>query len=177
MKQFLEIGEFVTTHGITGELKLYPWCDSPAFVAALPRIFLREDGGQELRLESVRAHKNMCIIKLAGVDDIDAARTYLRKTAYFARADAPLPEGRYYVQDVIGCRVLDADTGVCYGTVTDVAQPAAHDVYTVTNDAGETFLFPAVEEFLVSLTPEQGVMTVRPIPGMFTNIGGNDDAD
>ena len=61
--------------------------------------------------------------------------------------------------------------------LTAVEHPAAIDVYTVENSGGETFLFPAVPEFLDTLSPEQGVVTVRPIPGMFTNDGGNDDAD
>ena len=88
-----------------------------------------------------------------------------------------MPEGRYFVQDIVGCTVKDADTGVEYGVITAVEHPAAIDVYTVENSGGETFLFPAVPEFLGTLSPEQGVVTVRPIPGMFTNDGGNDDAD
>ena len=81
------------------------------------------------------------------------------------------------MQDIVGCTVKDADTGVEYGVITAVEHPAAIDVYTVENSGGETFLFPAGPEFLDTLSPEQGVVTVRPIPGMFTNDGGNDDAD
>ena len=119
----------------------------------------------------------MCLVKRKGVDSIDAARPYIRKVAYFSRADVKLPEGRYFVQDIVGCTVKDADTGVEYGVITAVEHPAAIDVYTVETSGGETFLFPAVPEFLDTLSPEQGVVTVRPIPGMFTNDGGNDDAD
>lgn len=83
MKQFIEAGEFVTTHGVMGELKLYPWCDGPEFVAALPRLFFTPEGGRETKVEAVRAHKGMCLVKLKGVDSIDAARPYIRKVAYF----------------------------------------------------------------------------------------------
>lgn len=177
MKQYLEAGEFVTTHGVAGELKLYPWCDGPAFIAALPRLFFTPDGGHETRLISARAHKGMCLVKLEGVDTLDAARAYVRRVAYFSRADVALPKGRCFVQDILGCTVRDADTGAEYGVVTAVEHPAAIDIYTIQNSAGQTFLFPAVPEFLDRLAPEDGLVTVRPIPGMFTDDGGNDDAD
>ena len=77
MKQFIEAGEFVTTHGVMGELKLYPWCDGPEFVAALPRLFFTPEGGRETKVEAVRAHKGMCLVKLKGVDSIDAARWHI----------------------------------------------------------------------------------------------------
>ncbi len=177
MKQFIEVGEFVTTHGVMGELKLYPWCDSPEFVAGLPRLYFSPQGGRETRVESVRVHKGMCLVKLKDVGSIEQARIYLHKTAYFNRADVHLPQGRFFVQDIIGCKVQDADTGKEYGVITAVDHPAATDIYTVKNEAGETFLFPAVAEFLVRLAPDEGIVTVRPIPGMFSNEGGNDDED
>ena len=176
MKAYLEAGKFVTTHGVTGELKLYPWCDGPEFIAALPRLFFTGDGRGETKLESVRSHKGMCLVKLAGVDSMDAARAYIGRIAYFARTDAPLPEGRYFVQDIIGCEVRDADTGRVYGTVKDVTHPAASDVYTVATPAGDV-LFPAVGEFLGELNPEEGYITVRPIAGMFDGAEENGDAD
>ena len=75
MKAYLEAGKFVTTHGVTGELKLYPWCDGPEFIAALPRLFFTADGRGETKLESVRSHKGMCLVKLAGVLHILRAQT------------------------------------------------------------------------------------------------------
>ena len=177
MKQFIEAGEFVTTHGVMGELKLYPWCDSAEFAAALPRLYFTPQGGKETKVEAARVHKGMCLVRLHGVDSLDAARAYIRKVAYFNRADVTLPEGRWFVQDIIGCKVLDADTGAEYGVITAIDHPAASDIYTIQNKAGETFLFPAVPEFLAQIVPERGAVTVRPIPGMFTNDGGNDDAD
>ena len=94
MKAYLEAGQFVTTHGVLGELKLYPWADGPEFIACLPRLYISPQGGTPLELERVRAHKGMCIVKLRGVDGMDAARANIGKTAYFAPADAKLPPGR-----------------------------------------------------------------------------------
>ena len=177
MKQFIEAGEFVTTHGVMGELKLYPWCDSAEFAAALPRLYFSPQGGREIKVDAARVHKGMCLMKLRGVDGIDYARGFVRRVAYFNRADVTLPEGRWFVQDILGCRVLDADTGAEYGVITAIDHPAASDIYTVTNGAGKVFLFPAVPEFLAELAPERGVVTVRPIPGMFAYDRGGDDAD
>lgn len=177
MKEYLEAGEFVTTHGVMGELKLYPWCDDADFITQLPRLFLGRNGKKEQKVLSARVHKGMCLVKLEGVDSMDAARALVRKIAYFSRADVQLPEGRFFVQDIIGCKVLDADTKQEYGTLTDVTHPAASDVYEVRNEQGEIFLFPAVKEFLGELKPEEGFITVRPIAGMFTSGGGNDDED
>ena len=174
MKAYLEAGQFVTTHGVLGELKLYPWADGPEFIACLPRLYISPQGGAPLELERVRAHKGMCIVKLRGVDGMDAARAYIGKTAYFARADAKLPPGRYFVQDIIGCEVRDAATGAVYGTVRDITHPAASDVYAIQTPQGGTVLFPAVAEFLGELCPQEGYVTVRPIPGMFD--GGEVDA-
>lgn len=176
MKQYLEAGEFVTTHGVVGELKLYPWADGPEFVAGLPRLFFSPDGAGETAVAAVRIHKGMCLVKLEGVDSLEAARAYVGKVAYFSRADAPLPEGRYFVQDILGCRVVDADTGRVYGTVAAISHPAASDVYTVRDAAGGESLFPAVAEFLDRLCPEEGAVYVRPIPGMFGPAENGDEA-
>ena len=177
MKEYIEVGEFVTTHGIAGELKLYPWCDGPEFVQGLHRLFFNEKGAKETKIQSVRPHKGMCLIQLEGIHTVEAARPYLRRTAYFARKDVTLPEGRYFVQDILGATVKDADTGEVYGTVKDITHPAATDLYTIENDAGQTFLFPAVPEFLVEISPENALVLVRPIAGMFgkDEVSGDED--
>ena len=177
MKEFIEVGEFVTTHGIAGELKLYPWCDGPEFVQGLTRLFFNEKGAKETKIEAVRVHKGMCLIKLAGITSVEAARPYLRRTAYCARKDVSLPQGRYFVQDILGSTVKDVDTGEVYGTVKDITHPAATDLYTIENEAGEIFLFPAVPEFLAELSPETETVLVRPIAGMFgkDEVSGDED--
>ncbi|MDL2214542.1 ribosome maturation factor RimM [Clostridia bacterium OttesenSCG-928-O13] len=167
MKSFLEAGEFVTTHGISGELRLYPWCDDPAFLCDFATLYLDEAGQTPLPIADMRPHKNICIAKLSGVDSIEAARPYIGKTVYIARADAHLPEGRHFVQDLLGAQVVDADTGQVYGTISAITHPGRHEVYEVARPNGGTALFPATEPFLVAAFPEEGRVLVRPIPGMF----------
>ena len=176
MKEYLEAGEIVTTHGVMGEMKLYPWCDGAQFVAKLPRLFFGKEGAyKELKIISVREQKGMALVKLEGVASIDDARAYMRKTAYFKRSDVKLPKGRYFISDVIGCEVLDDKTGVLYGEITDVTHPAAIDIYEIAVPSGAKVLFPAVSEFISEINPDEGFVKIKPISGMFD--GGEVNGD
>ncbi|MFV0414668.1 MAG: ribosome maturation factor RimM [Oscillospiraceae bacterium] len=167
MKQYLETGEFVSTHGIGGELKLYPWSDDPGFLVPFRNFYFSPNGGVPVKAEQVRVHKNTCIVKLAGVSSIEQARPFIGKTVYIARHDIALPAGRVFVQDLLGAAVKDAETGREYGRITNITHPGRHDVYEITAAGGQVYLFPAVEAFLAEVNPEEGFVLVRPIAGMF----------
>ena len=167
MKPYLEAGEFVTTHGIHGELRLYPWCDGPSFLSQFSTLYLDEGGQKKLAVDSIRPHKNICIVKLAGIASIEAARPLIGQTVYIARADVQLPEGTHFVQDLLGAAVFDADTGEEYGTIAAITRPGRHDIYEIERPGGGTALFPATEPFWVSADIPGGRVLVRPIPGMF----------
>lgn len=178
MKQYIEAGEFVTTHGILGEIKLYPWCDGPEFLCNLKKLYLDDNGKKSLEIESIRPHKAMCLIKFEGINSPEAARIYIGKTAYLNRDDVQLEEGAYFVQDVIGCVVKDAKTGEIYGEVVDVSHPGAHDIYTILNkQTNQQHLFPVVDEFMQSSNPHEKLILINPIKGMFTSEAINDDED
>ncbi len=166
MKNYLEIGEVVTVHGLRGQIKLYPWSDSPACLAKLPEIFLAE-GAKGVKVEQISVQKNMLLIKLAGCDSVESARAYIGKTLYARREDIPLAPGSHFVQDLIGLRVCDAHSGRCYGRVEEVRNNGAHDYYSVRTPGGSLCFFPAVEEFLHSLDLEKGEVLIKPIEGMF----------
>lgn len=167
VKQFLEAGEFVTTHGILGELKIYPWTDDATFLLGISAFYLDENGRQKLDVEKMRVLKNTDIVKLKGIDSIEAARMYIGKTIWLNRDDVELEEGQFFVQDLLGAKVVNADTKVEYGIVQNVLHPGKHDVYEIVNGQGEIYLFPAVEEFVVKRNIEKGIVLVRPIAGMF----------
>ena len=167
IKQYLEAGEFTTTHGIAGELRLYPWSDEPAFLTQFETLYLDAEGKNALPSIHVRPHKNICIVKIDGVDSIEAARPYIGKTVYISRGDAELGEGQYFVQDLLGAAVVDADTGEEYGAISAITCPGRHDVYEVQRPNGGISLFPAAPAFVVSTDAEAGRVLVRPIPGMF----------
>ncbi len=104
----------------------------------------------------------MALLQLEGVDDMDAARALRGQVFYFDRNDATLPAGRWYVADLIGCEVRDADTGRVYGVVTSVDHPGAQDIYTVKAPSGKEYMFPGVDAFLKERNPPEGLSPSSP---------------
>lgn len=161
-KKFLEAGQIVNTHGIKGEVKIVPWCDTPEFLCDFDTLYL---DGKPVSVESARAHKGNVIAKLAGVDDINAAMCLKNQVVSIDRSDVELPEGRHFIADLIGLEVRDAASGAVLGTITDVLTPPANEVYVV-NGKGREYMIPAVEEFLAETNIEGGYVRVRLIEGM-----------
>lgn len=174
MQNYLPACKVVSTHGVRGEMKALPLCDGAAFLAKFKRLFAGADGSGEVRVLGVRAQGNTILLRLEGIGDMDAARAQVGRTYYFAKADARLPKGRYFIDDLLGCQVVDADSGREYGTLTAVDRPAAQDIYTVTDAQGKTHMLPAVPEFVRSIEPENRRITVTPIDGMFTEAVNGD---
>ena len=166
MQNYLPACKIVSTHGVRGEMKALPLCDGAAFLAKFKRLFTSADGAGETRVLGVRAQGNVILLRLDGVNDMDAARALRGQVFYFDRSDATLPEGRWYVADLIGCEVRDADTGKVYGVVTSVDHPGAQDIYTVKSPSGKEYMFPGVDAFLKERNPPEGYILVTPIPGL-----------
>lgn len=174
MQQYLEAGRIVATHGVRGEMKAELWCDGAEFLAGFKSLYFSADGAAPRAVASVRPHKGMALVTLEGVSGIEEARPFLGRVFYIARAEASLPVGKYFLQDLIGLEVRDAATGQVYGKVTSVTHPAAQDIYTVQTPAGEECRFPGVPEFLKELHPAEGYLLVAPIPGMFSEAESGD---
>ena len=157
-------------------MKALPLCDGAAFLAKFKRLFTSADGAGETRVLGVRAQGNVILLRLDGVTDMDAARAQVGRTYYLAKADAKLPRGRYFIDDLLGCDVVDADTDRVYGQLTNVDRPAAQDIYTVTDGAGEEHMLPAVPEFVKKIDIDARKIFVTPIEGMFTDaVNGDED--
>ena len=169
LKQYLEAGKIVGTHGIKGELRMEYWTDSPSFFLQIKALYL-EEGARKCKILSVRPHKNLVLLKLEGVDTVEDGDLLRGKTLYFDRNDIELPEGRYYIQDILGVTVQDADTGKVYGTLTDVIRTGANDVYQVTDEAKKDYLVPAIDEVIVTVDPEHEKMEIRPMRGIFDDV-------
>ncbi len=168
MQQYLEAGKVVTTHGVRGEMKLELWCDGVDFLKKAGRLFPSAQGGRAYKITSIRPQGQMALLQLEGVNDMDAARALRGQVFYFDRNDATLPAGRWYVADLIGCEVRDADTGKVYGVVTSVDHPGAQDIYTVKSPSGKEYMFPGVDAFLKERNPPEGYILVTPIPVCWT---------
>lgn len=165
-KQFLEAGKIVGTHGVRGELRIDPWCDSPAFLSKIKTLYF--DEGREAVRVSCRPHKNIVLAKLDGVDSIDSAELLRGKIIYINRDDVKLPKGKNFIQDLIGCRVLDADdNSVEYGVIKDVFKTGANDVYTVKSGDGKEYLVPVIDSVIVERNVDEGYVLLRKLEGLF----------
>lgn len=158
--QFLEAGEVVTTHGVRGEMKVLPWADGPDFLVDYKRVRI---GGTEYKVESCRIQKNCNLLKLQGVDTMEAAQALHGKTVEIYREDAPVD--LIFVAELIGVTVF-AD-GQEIGKIADVLDYPGNKVYVVKGE--HEYMIPAVKQFVLSTDMEQEIMQVRLIEGMRTD--------
>ena len=160
MKDFLDCGQIVNTHGVRGEVRIVPWADSPDFLCQFSTLYL---DGAPRRVLSSRVHKGSVIAKLDGVDTVEEAMLLRNKTVQLRRADAKLPEGAFFLADIIGLKVVDEE-GQPLGTLKEVLSPSVQQVYVV--DGEREILIPAVPEFILETNIEGGYIKVRLIEGM-----------
>ena len=165
-KQYLETGKIVGTHGIKGEVRIEPWCDSPAFLAAFKKLYLDDRGETFIEVKS-RPHKNITLAKIKGVDTIEQAERLRGKIVYINRDDATLGEGVSFVQDLIGLDVIDADSDKNYGKITDVLRTGANDVYEITDKNGKKYLAPVIDDVIIERDIDGGFVLIRPLKGIF----------
>ncbi len=162
--KYLDAGKIVNTHGIRGELKIYPLCDSPEFLLEFDRFFI---DGDEIEVVSSRVHKNVVLMRLEGIDHIDKAETMIGKILRIDSDDVELDEGQYFIEDLIGMQVVDVDTGKEYGKLKSVIQTGANDVYEVQGD--KLYLVPKIDEVVIDTDLEKGIIMIRPLKGLFDN--------
>ena len=160
MKQYVEAGRIVNTHGVTGEVKIEVWLDSPAFFKTFKRLFIN---GAEKRILSAREHKQFIIARLEGVEDINAAMALKGKTVEILRADARMKDGEFFVQDILGFTVVDED-GHAVGKLVDAFETPASMLYVVRGESEH--LIPAVREFILGIDAEKEEIRVHLIEGM-----------
>ncbi len=159
-QQYLEAGKITNTHGVRGEVRITPWADSAAFLRGFRTFYI---DGQPVRVLRSRVHKNQLIAQLEGYDDVNAAMTLKNKVIHIDRADAKLPEGRFFLQDLLGMRVV-SDAGETLGELADVLDLPQGSVYVVRGT--REILIPDVPEFLLNIDAERGEITVHLLEGM-----------
>lgn len=168
-KQFLEAGKIVRTHGVRGDLVVECWADSPEFVKQLKRLYF-DEGKTDAGLLSSRVHKGRLLIKLQGVDTVEQGDALRGRVLYLDRNDVTLPEGEFFLQDIIGLKAVDGETGQEYGVLAEVLPGVANAIYRIVNGDKE-YLFPAVPHMVKKIDPEAGVIQLLPIPGIFDDGG------
>ncbi len=160
MKEYVEAGRIVNTHGVTGEVKIEVWLDSPEFFRTFRRLYL---GGEEKRILSARTHKQFVIARIEGVDDLNAAMALKGRAVEVLRADAHLKPGEFFVQDILGFRVVDEQGGEV-GRLVDAEETPASMLYVVRGE--REHLIPAVKEFILGIDAEKEEIRVHLIEGM-----------
>ena len=170
-KDFIEVAKAVGTHGVRGEVKLEPWCDDAAFLCGFDTLYLDAKGETTLQAKRLRPHKTHVLAVFDGIDTMEAAEALRGKILYIDRKDAQLPEGKWFIQDLIGCKVEDIDTGRCYGTLTAVLTGSkANDVWTVTDQNGKDTLIPAIPSVVAETDLANDVVKIHALRGLFEGI-------
>lgn len=157
MSDFLTIGQIINTHGIKGELKVYPLCDDINRFVDLKKVYIDNIERKVLRS---RIQINKVILKIEGIDTMNDAELYKKKYIDVLKEDAVKPEeGGYYVSDIIGCSVYD-DTGAYLGKVNDVIKTKNNDAYQV---EGMDVLIPAFKEIITKIDIDEKKIIIRPV--------------
>lgn len=167
MEDFLKVGVLTTTHGVRGEVKVYPTTDDAERFLDLSYVLL--DTGKEMRrldIQNVKFFKNLAILKFEGIDNINDIEMYKGRDLWIPREEGQeLYEDEYYVADLLGMQVVLED-GSMFGTLKDVMETGANDVYVVsTKERGEVLL-PAIKECILDVDLEKNVMTVHLMKGL-----------
>lgn len=165
MKQYLEIGKIVNVHGLRGDVKVVPWCDDPAFLCEFETLYLGETH-RSVTVTGARIQKGNVLLHLDGIETVEDAEKLRSQVLYMDRDEVELEEGVYYIQDLIGLEVLDADTGESYGTLTDVLQTGANDVYEIKDAVGKALYIPAIPDVVLKTDLQDGRMQIRPLEGL-----------
>ena len=166
MKQFLETGKITGTHGLKGEVRVQPWADSPEFLTEFDELYL-DNGARKIVIISSRVHKGMLIMKIKGVDSIEDADRLRNRILYMNRDDVELEDGAYFIQDLIGLDVIDDDTGERLGTLADVSETGANDVYHVRTSDGREVLIPVIPDVVREISLEDGCVRIFRMKGLF----------
>lgn len=164
-KQFLEVGRIVGTHGIQGEMRVECWANSPDFLSRFRTLYL--DGGQQALSVTCRPHKNIALMRVKGVASIEQADELRGRVLYISRDDVRLDEGEHFVQDLIGLRVTDADTGAVYGTVKDVLRTGSNDVYEMLGEDHKLYYIPVIPDIIDRFDFDGGAVLIHPMKGLF----------
>ncbi len=164
-KPFLEAGQIVGTHGVRGEVRVQPWCDSPEVFASLKTLYWDAAGTQPVRVKS-RVHKNLALAKIEGVDTVQDAALLRGRILYLDRRDLDLGD-RYFIQDLVGLAVVDAESGTVYGELTDVSNNGANDIYHMRTPDGKEILIPVIPDIIRQVDIDGGRIAICPMKGLF----------
>lgn len=176
MEQFFQVGIITSAHGVRGEVKVYPTTDDvrrfrrlkdviikrPSASASLPEMA----GWEILEIEGVKFFKQFAILKFKGIDTMEAAEKYRKCSLMVPRSSAVrLSRDEYFIADLIGLTVLDEENAEI-GTLYDVIETGANDVYAVRLHSGKEFLLPAIKQCILDVDVESGFIKIHILEGL-----------
>lgn len=167
MENMLRVGVIASTHGIKGEVKVFPTTDNPDRFKKIKQIILHTGKEElELEIEGVKFFKQFAILKFKGIDNINDIEKYKGKELYVTRENAQrLGRNEYFVADLLGVAVT-ADTGKTLGILKDVIETGANDVYVVEMEDKKELLIPAIKQCILNVDVEAGEMQVHLLDGL-----------
>ena len=167
-KTYLLCGKIVGAHGVRGEVKLLPYCDSPSFLNNIKKFYFSQNENDFKNAASVRAHQNVSLIKFEDVNDMDAALALRDKKIYIKREDCRLSDGQFFIEELIGCEVFDKRTGKKLGHLCEVSTNKANDVWHIKAD-GKEYLVPYIPPIQATVDIENNRIEIIPLDGIFEN--------
>lgn len=167
MEDLLQVGVITQTHGIRGEVKVFPTTDDAKRFKKLKNVILdNEKEKRELEITSVKFFKNLVILKFKDIDNINDVEKYKKAGLFVTRDNAvELEEDEYFIADLIGLNVT-SDSGEELGTISDVLQTGANDVYIVKKENTPDLLIPAIKQCILDVDVKNGAMLVHLLPGL-----------
>lgn len=159
------VGKIINTHGIKGNVKIYPYTDDPERFKDLDYLLIG-DGFKELKIADMFIQKGFVYVRFEGYEDINKILDFINSNVYIYDKDrVKLPEDRYFISDIVNMEVHDME-GKLIGKVTDVIENLANDLYQVQKPDGKIFYLPARKEFIKEINVKQKVIIIDPIEGL-----------
>ena len=159
------VGKIINTHGIKGNVKIYPYTDDPERFKDLDYLLIGEDF-KELRIADMFIQKGFVYVRFEGYEDINKILDFVNSNVYiYDRDKVKLPEDRYFISDIVNMEVHDLE-GNLIGKVTDVIENLANDLFQVQKPDGKIFYLPARKEFIKEIDVDKRVIIIDPIEGL-----------
>lgn len=167
MLDYLKVGQIINTHGVKGEVKVYPLTDDIKRFGKLKFVYMRYgDEYKSYKIDGVKYFKNLVIIKLEGIDTMNEAIKLIDSYLYVDRENAvKLSKDTYFIADLIGMDVYGID-GEKLGNIINVFSTGSNDVYEIKRDAGKTFLIPAIKDVVKEVDIQKRIMKIELLEGL-----------
>ncbi|MBR0414747.1 MAG: 16S rRNA processing protein RimM [Clostridia bacterium] len=165
-KEYLEAGLIAATHGVRGEMRVKPFSDDASFLSGFDTVFYDSEGQEPVRVVSARPHGNVTLLKLEGVDTMEKAESLRGRKLYIRKSQAVLPQGSYFIDDIIGLQAVDEAGGEVLGVISDVQAYPANDVWFIRNGEKEV-LIPNIPSVVKKVCIPERKVYIHKMKGLF----------